>query len=471
MFQAPQEQFHPAHSTPVVGLSASRAEILGAFSYALDLTEGQPAGHSLRAAWIGTYVGMAAGLSGPHLSDCLYAIMLKDLGCSSNAARVAELFMGDDRQLKHQFKLLAPDAADFIAFVQRTVGADAPPEERDAALDHFLADAGGILTGFIDTRCTQGADIARQLRFSENVADAIANLDEHWDGSGLPRGKSGDAIPLLSRIALLAQVADVFFMTLGPEAAMAEVAGRAGTWLDPQLAQILCTLGQDPGFWNELGSDDIEQHLFALEPCQSRVDVDEDYLDDITIAFGQVIDAKSPYTGGHSMRVGTFADGIARHIGMAADDRRRLRRAAMLHDVGKLGVSSHILEKPGKLDENEWQIMQGHASQTTAILGRIGVFSDMALIAGAHHERLDGTGYPMRLDARSIPIETRIITTADFFDALTADRPYRAAMPVDRALDIMAAEAGTVIDPDCFAALTAIVANGIPQAPLPDIRF
>lgn len=471
MFHAPQDQFDSHRLDIATGATATRAEILGAFSYALDLTEGQPAGHSLRAAWIGTYVGMAAGLSGQALNDCTYAIMLKDLGCSSNAARVAELFVGDDRKLKQQFKLIGPESAEFLAFVERNVGADSDEDERTKARDRFMADAGNILTGFIDTRCTQGADIARRLRFSDMVADAIANLDEHWDGSGLPRGKSGDAIPLLSRIALLAQVADVFFMTLGAEAAMAEVRSRSGSWLDPQLVDILCALGQDPAFWSDVGSHDIEQRLFALEPTELRLVADDDYLDDITTAFGQVIDAKSPFTGGHSERVGTYTDALATRLGIAEGPRRRLRRAAMLHDVGKLGVSSRILEKPGKLDSDEWQSMQSHASHTTAILGRVAVLRDLAMIAGSHHERLDGTGYPLGLDARTIALETRIISTADFFDALTADRPYRAAMSVDQALDIMAGEVGSAIDSDCFDALTSVLAHGIPAAPLPRIAL
>lgn len=468
MFQPLAQHFDAA---VVTDAGASRAEILAAFSYALDLTEGQPAGHSVRAAWIGTYVAMALGLTGDDLGDCFYAIMLKDLGCSSNAARVAELFLGDDRLLKHQFKTIGPEATDFLNFVQASVGIGHADAQRDAARDHLLANAAPILTGFIDTRCTQGATIARRLRFSDAVADGIANLDEHWDGSGLPHGVAGDAIPLLSRIALLAQVSDVFFMTMGPDAALAEVNARSGTWLDPALVAILNDLARDPQFWAELGAHDIDQRLLALEPAQARMPVDEDYLDDIAAAFGHVIDAKSPFTGGHSDRVGLFTDLIGQRLGIAADQRRRLRRAAMLHDVGKLGISSAILEKPGKLAADEWALMQSHASHTTAILSRVSVLRDLASIAGAHHERLDGKGYPLGLDDRSISTETRIISVADFFDALTADRPYRAAMPVEQALDIMRREVGSAIDGECFAALTAIVADGIPTAPLPRVEL
>jgi HD-GYP domain-containing protein (c-di-GMP phosphodiesterase class II) len=446
----------------------SQAHVLGALSYALDLTEGQPAGHSIRACWIAMRLGRAIGLSEMDLRDLYYTVLLKDLGCSSNAARVAQMFAGNDRRLKHDFKLIGPAPEDFGAFIVAEAGAQATQMEggRSAIVDHLLANAGPIMVGLIDTRCTRGADIARQLRFSEGVAAAIAGLDEHWDGSGLPHGVAGEAIPLGSRIALLAQVADVFFMALGGEAARQEVALRSGSWIDPVLADAFLSLSTEQDFWTALTSASLAFNLAALEPEHQRVSIDEAYLDDIATAFGQVIDAKSPYTGGHSERVGTIADAVAAKLGCDETTRRALARSAMLHDVGKLGVSSRILEKPGALDDGEWTEMRHHASLTTDILSRVGAFCDMAMIAGSHHERLDGKGYPLGLDASMIALETRIITVADFFDALTADRPYRAAMSIEQALDIMADELGTALDPKCFAALKAAVANGIPQKPL-----
>ena len=188
-----------------------------------------------------------------------------------------------------------------------------------------------------------------------------------------------------------------------------------------------------------------------------RVPVDEDYLDAIADAFGAVIDAKSPYTGGHSNRVGSYATALGQTLGFSGSALRNLRRAAVLHDVGKLGVSSRILEKPDKLDDEEWVEMRGHASHTIAILSRIGPLRDMAGIAGAHHERLDGKGYPLGLEASRIAPEARIISVADFYDALTADRPYRGAMPVEKALAIMEGEVGKAIDGTCFEALRELV--------------
>ncbi len=465
MFQRHGDQFTPASGG--TGDSAL-AGILGAFSYALDMTEGQPAGHSIRACWIGTALAQHIGITGALLSDIYYAVLLKDLGCSANAARVAQLFVGDDRQLKHNFKLIGPKPEDFGGFIMTEVGVGAIDDIRSSAIDHLLANAPTEMTDIMATRCTRGADIARQLRFSEDVANAIAHLDEHWDGSGLPLGIAGEAIHMGGRIALLAQIADVFFTAYGPEEARTEIAARSGSWLDPALADAFLALSAEPDFWAPLAAPDLETRLFDLPPARVDRPVDAVYLDDIVSAFGQVIDAKSPYTGGHSERVGMIADAVAAEIGLSATARLRLRQAAMLHDIGKLGVSSHILEKPGRLDEQEWAVMQSHAAETGAILSRIAAMADMAMVAAAHHERLDGKGYPLGLDARSIGLETRIISVADFFDALTANRPYRAAMPVDTALGIMRSEVGGALDAACFAALErALAAGKLDFAPAP----
>jgi len=116
-----------------------------------------------------------------------------------------------------------------------------------------------------------------------------------------------------------------------------------------------------------------------------------------------------------------------------------------------------VLDKPGALDDDEWARVREHAALTEAILARIGAFGELARVAAAHHERLDGGGYPRRLDATQISLETRIITVADIYDAISADRPYRAAVPVARTLEMMARSVGTAIDPLCFEALQLVV--------------
>ena len=440
-------------ATPAVSL----AELVAAFSHALDLTEGQPAGHCIRACWIGSHVGRAIGLGPAALDDLYYTLLLKDLGCSSNAARICELYEADDRAFKQGYKTVGTSLAATLHFVVSNTARQASFGNRARAVGNILARGSDIAQQLIVSRCTRGADIARQLRFSDAVADGIYHLDEHWDGSGRPGRLRGEAIPLGSQIALLAQVADVFHHHAGRAAAIDEVGRRAGSWFDPRLVAAFAAVATDPGFWAGVESPWLEAQLVALAPADHARAVDDDYLDDIAAAFGAVIDAKSPFTAGHSGRVGELAGRIGGAMGLAAPRQRWLARAALLHDIGKLGVSNLILDKPGPLDEREWADMRAHAANTHAILERIGAFADIAPIAAAHHERLDGTGYPLSLADRDIARETRIITVCDIYDALTSDRPYRAALPLDQALTIMRDGIGRSIDGDCFETLRQMV--------------
>lgn len=453
-----QHKFSEEFGTNVEPM-VSFAEIVSAFSYALDLTQGQPKGHCIRVCWIGSHIGQALGLDKERQWELYYTLLLKDLGCSSNAARICELYLADDHAIKRDYKLVDGKLGNVLKFVLARTAPNATLGERISALGNVLVNGSKIEHDMIETRCIRGADIARQLRFPETVAEGIAGLDEHWDGSGQPNGLEGDAIPLYSRIALLSQVIDVFRMANGEEAACDEVRKRSGGWFDPVLCDVFLEIAEDPAFWAALEARDLERRVIALEPSRQMMVVDEDFLDDIAAAFGQVIDAKSPYTSGHSGRVAVYAAGVAERLGYEKAHIRKLSRAAALHDIGKLGISNLILDKPDTLTEEEWRVMRGHTHYTTAILGRISVFNDMAATAGAHHERLDGKGYPNRICEDAIRMDTRIITICDFFDALTADRPYRAAMPVDEALAIIGSEVGGAIDASCFEALKAMVAE------------
>ena len=429
------------------------AELISALSHALDITEGQPQGHCVRCCWIGMHLAQAMGLDDQQCWELYYTLLLKDLGCSSNAARICQLYMTDDLAFKRDFKRVGDSLPQVVRFVLQHTGLKAGLAERFRGVLQVLRDGPDMAQELIQTRCQRGAEIARLLRFSEGVAMGIYHLDEHWSGQGKPDGLGGERIPLYARIALLAQVIDVFHRTDGVDAALTEARQRSGQWFDPALVAALETLAPQESFWAMLSSEDINAAILTLEPADCVVPLDDDYLDDIASAFGQVVDSKSPYTSGHSGRVALYTDLIAEAMGLDAPRRRWLKRGALLHDVGKLGVSNSVLDKAGALDGAEWEAVRAHAQLTEDILSRIDAFSELAVVAGAHHERLDGKGYPRGLLAESIALETRIITTADIFDAITAERPYRGAIPIPQTLDIMAKTVGTALDPDCFAAL------------------
>ncbi|HEY9056560.1 MAG TPA: HD domain-containing phosphohydrolase [Aurantimonas sp.] len=437
----------------------SKAELVSALSYALDLTEGQPEGHSVRCCWIGMNVGRELGLSDGEMSDLYYTLLLKDIGCSSNAARICQLFLTDDIAFKRDIKIVDDSLPQMLRFVLKHTGLKANLAERFRTMVIALAQGEKVGRELIETRCHRGADIVRQMRFSEAVAGGILDLDEHWDGNGQPQRLSGTAISLFGRIALLAQVVDVFRTSADANFAVREVEKRSGRWFDPELVAAFGKVAVRKNFWSTLASPEIEPIVISLAPGNDAEAIDEDFLDNIAEAFAQVVDSKSPFTHGHSERVALFTDLIAVELGFDAEHRRYLKRVALLHDIGKLGVSNQVLDKPGKLDDAEWAAVKRHPAFSEEILARVSVFQDLARIAGAHHERLDGKGYPRGLKGDAICFDTRILTTADIFDAMTADRPYRKAMPVSKALDIMREGVGTATDARCFQALEAVVAN------------
>jgi len=390
------------------------------------------------------------------LSDLYYTLLLKDAGCSSNAARLWELYGGDERIIKRDYKTV--DSQSLLAlgqFVLQHTGPGEPLRRRVQRLFNVARQSNELADELIQTRCERGANIVLRLGFGQPVADGIYTLDEHWNGKGRPAKLRGEAIPLNGRIALLAQVTDVFHAVGGPGCALAEVQRRSGTWFDPAVVEALRTAAMDDGFWAGLDGDGLDNRVATIEPIACVVVIDEEQLDVIAEAFADIIDAKSAFTSGHSRRVTLYSDAIAENLGLTNGRRRWLRRAALLHDIGKLGVSTGVLDKPGKLDAAEWEAMKRHASLSEEILSRMSAFRDLAAIAGAHHERLDGKGYPKGLVGSAIALETRIITAGDVFDAITAQRPYRDPTPVPEAMAMLEQDRGTAFDERCLEALRA----------------
>ncbi len=393
------------------------------------------------------------GLPSEEQAELYFTLLMKDLGCSSNAARICQLYLADDITFKRDFKRVNGSARQGLDFVLRHTASKTGILGRLKTVAHVLSKSDDIVSELMQTRCDRGAEIARLMRLPEAVAQGIAALDEHWDGKGRPVGLRGHDIPIYARIALMAQVVDVFAAELGLPTAVAELKSRSGTWFDPDLVTVFTDILQRPGFAATLADPGLEAQVFASEPAHQAHAVDEAYLDEISYAFARVIDAKSPFTNGHSERVARYTDMICNALGYSVAHRRWMARTALLHDIGKLGISNSILDKPGKLTDAEFDLIKMHPVMGSAILGRVSIFDAVATVAAAHHERLDGKGYPNGLAAPDLSQDMRILAVADIFDALTADRPYRPAMPLPKAYEIMDEMAGPAIDPVCYAAL------------------
>ena len=436
--------------------SVRTSELIGALSTALDLTEGLLAGHAARTCWIAQRMAARAGMRADERESLFYAALLKDAGCSSNAAALTSIFGGDERALKRMQSTAGRSTGAMAVLSIRGLAASEPLPLRVRRLVHLAIHGSSERRAIEHTRCERGAQIAGNAGFDASVSDAVSAIHEHWDGHGLPLGLHGDSIPLFARIIAVAAALDVFASAVGPRRALRTVKDRRGTWYDPELVDLVAELAQD-GLLQELTDGRVEERIGEMEPDSLVRVSDEADVDRIATAFADVVDAKSPFTGSHSRNVAVLAEDLAMELGLPEGSARDVRRGGLLHDIGKLGVPNRILDKPGRLTADEYLLIREHPELSLRILRPVGIFRRVAEIAAAHHERLDGTGYFRGLDAERLAIEARVVAVADVYEALTADRPYRAAMAPEEALSVMARMAGDHLATDVLGALPAVI--------------
>jgi putative nucleotidyltransferase with HDIG domain len=434
----------------------SLSEVLSALSYALDLTEGQTPGHTLRSCVIGMRLGEALGLGVADRSALYYALLLKDAGCSSNASRMAALLAADDQRAKHLRKEIDWERQpQLIARLFPLMASGGSLIERCWQVVRLVAQPGAPRE-VVAIRCDRGAAIAHRLGFPDATSTAIRTLDEHWNGRGFPDGLRGEAIPLLGRITSLSQTVEVFHRRDGIAAAVAVARSRSGQWFDPELVDLFAAIAQDADWVQHIDGPGLGDRVSRLEPPDRALVVGADGLDAVAEAFADIIDAKSPYTYRHSTNVAALALAIGRQMNVGRAEERRLVRAGLLHDIGKLGVSNRILDKPGPMTPDERAAMERHPLFTAEVLERVGAFNEIVETAARHHERLDGTGYPWGLSGAQLDPAARILAVADVYEALTADRPYRAPLTREAALEIMGRDRGTRL---CAVTMDALEAS------------
>ena len=441
-------------------------EIISALSFALDLTEGAVHGHAVRSCLLGMRIAQEVGLDAGAMPDLYYALLMKDVGCSSNAARMCQIVGGDDRAMKAGVKMVdwtsRPTPISMLRLLWKTVLRGASSARTIAHIVKMGTAQENNNKTMITMRCDRGASILRKLEFSQRAAEAVRSLDEHWGGSGYPDRLVGEQIPALSRILAVAQHLDVFANGESPKAAIDVLNARSGRWFDPDLVVAAISLHRRKALWTNClpGDDPDETRLAAVDLApDASTYLQRERIDQICEAFADVVDAKSPYTFRHSLGVTDAAVRIAQRLGLPSERIDFVRRAALLHDIGKLSISNSILDKAGKLTAAEWAAVQDHPVQTRLILERIGAFKELAKVAGEHHEKLDGSGYPNRLTGERLSLESRIIAVADVYGALSEDRPYRAGLGLEKIVAIMKNDVPGKLDRDCFEAMMAGVAT------------
>lgn len=417
-------------SVGATGGAPTRGEMLAAVSVAIDLGLGQPAEHMMRAAILADRLAARLGLSDEQRGAAYQATLLMWIGCTADSQEYARWF-GDDIAVRSASYLVDWSGLPFLRFLVQHVAQGRPLTERATTLAALLRDSRGNLGALMHSHCLSAALLAERLGLSRAAQEAVPSAFERYDGRGLPQGLAGDAIPIAMRIAQLADTAEVHDRLGGVEAAIRMARDRRGGQFDPVIvdafladAAALLDLPHGSAAW-----------AAALDCAPDRDEVLRDgALDEAVAAIGDFADLKCPFLLGHSRGVADIVGRAASAVGVPAEGVTTLRRAAHLHDIGRVGVSNLVWSKTGALDDGDWERVRMHPYLGGRVLSRIPGLAAEAVLVRAHHERLDGTGYPAGAPGTSLGRSERLLAAAVAYQAAREPRPYRAAFDADEAI-------------------------------------
>lgn len=414
------------------------AEAMGGLTLAVDVANGFPAEKVLRTVLLASSVGRAHGLGPEALRQAWWLPLLRYLGCTAFAPEEAHRYgAGHDQSVRNTMVLADEgDIPATLGRIWRGVAPDAPLPARVAAIGRLLGD-GRSFVEHAAAQCEGSAWLARAAGFPPDDTALLAFICERWDGRGQPDGLRGDEVPVAVRLYRLADVAEVGWHRGGLEAAAALVRSRAGSQLDPDLCATL--LRDAPAHFARLDGGSVWERFLDDEPAP-HARVDESRLDDVATAFAHLVDMKSTFTLGHSTGVARLADRAAAILGLPAGDRATLRRAALLHDLGRLAVDNAVWDKPGPLGFAEWEAVRSHAFRTERLLHATPLLRPLAALAASGHERLDGGGYHRAVPHALLPVASRILAAADARQAMREPRAHRPALSAEAAQQALTAD-------------------------------
>ncbi|GEK87470.1 HD domain-containing phosphohydrolase [Microbacterium aerolatum] len=438
------------------GLLPRRIEVLAGLSVAIDLGLGQPAEHMLRTAVIACWLADRLGLSSAQRATTYYTALIMWIGCNADSQEYARWF-GDDIAVRRDSYSVDWSGMPFMRFLLGNIGRGEPVAKRVLTIGTLLRDARGQLGALMHSHCMSAAELADHIGLPSDVEQAVGFTFERFDGSGLPRGCTGDEIPIEMRIAQIADVAEVHHRMRGIDAAVATLSARRGGHFDPVIVDAVV---DDPEPLFAEASDGDVWSAAIQEAPDAETRLDQESLGRLVSAIGDFADLKCPFTLGHSRAVATLAADAGALLGREADEVHALRRAGHLHDIGKLGVSSQIWSKPGDLTASEWERVRMHPYLTDRVLSRISGLERERTYARAHHEHLDGSGYPLGTSATSLGRGERILAVAVAYQSALEPRPYREARdPAAAAAEVRERSAHGQLDPECTEAVLSVAGH------------
>jgi HD-GYP domain-containing protein (c-di-GMP phosphodiesterase class II) len=426
------------------------AEVVGALSLATDLGTGQPLEHALRTALLAVRLGERADASAQELADTYYVALLHASGCTSNGHEAIQVYDDDIAHRAAFFLIDTTNPAEVLAFYRANIGAGRPPEVRDALVADAIANAGPRAREGFATMCEVAQRFAGWLELSPSVQAALEYVFARWDGRGFPDAR-GDAIPLPMRLMHVARDISLFLSAAGPDEARAVVERRAGAAYEPRLADLATRNFAD--LLAELDEARMWEQALGAEPFP-QIRMAGERVDAAFMAIAALTGLKSPWFREHSTGVAELAEAAAWRLGLPAASVTLMRRAALAHDLGHVGVSNAIWEKPGPLGFGEWERVRLHPHYTERAFAQSPTLAPIGLLAGSHHERLDGSGYHRGTRGPGLDQTARILAAADCYGAMREARPYRAALaaPAAEAELMREAEEGR-LDPEAVDAV------------------
>lgn len=434
-----------------MGTALRLADLLAALSLVADMGYGLRPGHGMRSSLIGVMLARELGIPEHEAAETFYTALLLHIGCIGFSHEMSAAFGDELRANRAGAKTNFGDPRDvFATLIPETTRGLRPAAQLRAAA--FIVTRGRSLGRRYDTTvCEVARETARRIDLSNGVQRALFEVKECWNGSGGPQGLSGEEILLPARIARVATEAALFHDLGNAELTVRALTLRVGGMLDPSIVAVL--VANASTLLDEAGAGDPREQILAVEP-KPVVERRLGELPRLAAAFGDLADLKTPFTHGHSKGVASLAQAAAKSLGLDSEAGHRLLVAAFLHDLGRVGVSDAIWEKPGPLTRVEWEQVRMHAYHSERVLATSTALEPMARIAGMHHERLDGSGYHRGSRARDLTPAARVLAAADVFQAMTQRRPHRDALDEDRAAQELrtAARAGR-LDPDAVKAV------------------
>lgn len=438
------------------------AELVGTLSLATDLGTGQPLEHALRTAVLAVRLGELAGASAEELADTYYVALLHASGCTSNSHEATQLF-GEDIMHRAAFFLIDPaDPEQVLAFYRSHVGPGRPTEVRERMIEAALSNPTRARESFAQM-CEVAQRFAGWLELGPGVEAALEYVFARWDGKGPPGGVGGEALPLPTRLLHVARDYSLFLSAAGADDARDVLERRAGAAYDPRLAEL--AVRHFDGVCAELDDSRMWQHALESEPFP-QVRLSGDGIDAGFAAFAALTGLKSPWLREHSTRVADLAEAAAWRLGLPAETVAFLRRAALAADLGRVGVSNAIWEKPGPLGFGEWERVRLHSHFTERAFAQSQALAPIGLLAGAHHERLDGSGYHRGLRGSALDKTGRILAAADCYAAMREVRPHRPALePAEAETELRREVEEGRLDAETVDAVLAAAGHRVPKRP------